>query len=126
MEFDDLKKDLTPIAPIELKFRYYYWQGNNKQSIQVTRRQFPLVPAFAITAHNAQGKTLSKAVVDISKPPSKFDSQAVYVALSRFKTRSGLAILRDFDFAMLTTNHQMNFLKHLEQLAESITQRHFS
>ena len=32
--------------------------------------KFPLTPAYACTAHKAQGKTLSKEIVDLSKPPT--------------------------------------------------------
>jgi ATP-dependent DNA helicase PIF1 len=52
--------------------------------------QFPLVLAWAVTVHKAQGLTLDEVVCDFSE--SYFAESQAYVALSRVKSLSGLGI----------------------------------
>ena len=59
----------------------------------VERRQFPLRLAYAVTFNKSQGKTLSKAVIDLRDPP--FAHGQLYVALSRIPKALDLAILCD-------------------------------
>ena len=69
--------------------------------LKITRRQLPLAPAFARTAHAAQGQTLDAAIVDlqIGRGTSPISS---YVALTRVKTRADLLIHRPFDHSLFT------------------------
>ena len=69
--------------------------------LKVTRRQLPLAPAFAITAHAAQGQTLKKAIVDlqIGRGTSPI---AAYVALTRVASLQDLLIYRDFPLDLYT------------------------
>ena len=53
--------------------------------------QFPLVPAWAMTIHKSQGKTLQKVVVDLRR--RMFDCGQLYVSLSRATSLEGLQIL---------------------------------
>ena len=55
-----------------------------------TRRAFPLVPAYAMTVHKAQGQTYDTMNFD---PSGCFASGQLYVALSRVKTVGGLHLL---------------------------------
>ena len=75
---------LYPIVPRRAK--WYLDHGRQHPVLGVTRQQLPLAPAFAVTAHAAQGQTLSAAIVDlqISNTTSPIAS---YVALTRVKTR---------------------------------------
>jgi hypothetical protein len=57
------------------------------------RTQLPLVPAFAMTAHKAQGKTMEVVVVDLE---STRGTESPYVMLSRAKSLDGVFILRPF------------------------------
>ena len=51
------------------------------------------------TAHKAQGKTLSKAIIDLSIPPTgRLDSAYAYVVLSRLKCLKDLLILKKIFF----------------------------
>ena len=52
--------------------------------------QFPLVLAWAVTVHKAQGLTLDEVVCDFSE--SYFAESQAYVALSRVKSLTGLSI----------------------------------
>jgi ATP-dependent DNA helicase PIF1 len=55
-------------------------------------RQIPLVHAWAVTIHKAQGLTLDDVRVDLG--PGAFAPGQVYVALSRVRTMSGLSFAR--------------------------------
>lgn len=56
----------------------------------VKRTQFPLIPAYGLTIHKAQGMTLSNVVVDLG---GKVPPAAAYVALSRAKSLDGIFLL---------------------------------
>lgn len=58
------------------------------------REQFPVIPCYAITIHKSQGMTLDQAVINLSE--RQVSPGAFYVALSRVRSLSGLAIERDF------------------------------
>ena len=54
----------------------------------------------------AQGSTLDKLIVDLTKPDDNFgvDFAYVYVAISRAKSSKDVFILRDFDKNILKIN----------------------
>lgn len=66
--------------------------GERKQSI--TRVQFPIVPAEAITVHKAQGQTRESVCVEI--PTRAIERPSLHVALSRVTKLSELYIIGSF------------------------------
>ena len=57
--------------------------------VQASRSQIPLILAWALSIHKAQGQTLERVKVDLGKV---FEKGQAYVALSRATTQEGLQI----------------------------------
>jgi ATP-dependent DNA helicase PIF1 len=56
----------------------------------IRRRQLPMIPAFAVTVHKAQGQTLSKVGLYITTP--MFTHGQLYTALSRTRGWSNIRV----------------------------------
>ena len=66
-----------------------------KRRLAVTRQQFPLAPAYAMTAHAIQGMTLLLAVVNICFSALGSVVQG-YIAMSRVQRRQDIIIMQSF------------------------------
>ena len=89
------------------------------RSVEIRRKQFPITPAYAFTAYKAQGKTLDKVIIDLSRPPTgSLDSAYAYVSLSRSKTLSGIAILREFNEQILNMKYSLEYNAEIKRLNE--------
>ena len=81
---------LYPIVPTS---KIWYLDKNKKNPVLgVSRRQFPIVPAFGITSHSSQGQALNAAIIDLIAD----DPILCYAALSRVHSSSNLLIYRLF------------------------------
>ena len=88
------EKGVYPIVPV--KRDWFLDKGRLHPVLRIKRRQLPLTPAFAMTAHAAQGQTFSKgAIVDL-KLGGNSTAMSSYVALTRVERRSDLLIYRPF------------------------------
>lgn len=66
---------------------------DNKKSCEVSRYQFPLYLAWAITIHKVQGMTVDEIVIDMSRDKGSYKCGQAYVALSRVRTYEKLHIV---------------------------------
>ena len=79
------------------KGSWFLDKGRLHPVLRITRRQIPLAPAFAMTAHASQGHTFSRGcIVDlrIGRGTSPVSS---YVAMTRVKRQQYLLIYRPFE-----------------------------
>ena len=89
----------------------------NKTTITITRCQLPIIPAYAMTTHKCQGKTLECGVIDIVPPPySKPDLAQTYVPISRFTSLEAMAILRPFPRSILNQKPHPDMTAELQRL----------
>ena len=84
---------IYPVWPV--KRAWFLDAGREKPVLKVTRLQVPLTPAFAITAHASQGKTLRAAMADLNVD-KRTDVTFGTVATSRVRSREDFLILRPF------------------------------
>ena len=89
-------EDGFPVVQFKNGFKtvmeYHEWQSEVFPEVSIS--QIPLILAWAVTIHKAQGATLETAEIDVGK--SIFECGQMYVALSRIKDMEGL-YLKSFD-----------------------------
>ena len=90
------------------------WESDNIPGIGV--KQIPLILAWAITIHKAQGVTLDLAQIDAGK--SIFECGQTYVALSRVKSLEGL-YLTSFQPEKIKINRKVrDFYRKLDERSD--------
>lgn len=78
----------------------------------VIKKQIPLIPAWAITIHKAQGMSLEYIQTDIGN--SIFEYGQAYVVLSRIRNLEGLSLI-DIDYSKIRANPKI--IKFYENLS---------
>jgi ATP-dependent DNA helicase PIF1 len=94
VRFDHSREDCL-IEPVKWeKIRQVWSEDSQKIENEVIGafEQIPLIPAWAITIHKAQGLTLNDVRVDFGS--GAFAPGQVYVALSRVRSMAGLSLAR--------------------------------
>ncbi|CAA9961275.1 ATP-dependent DNA helicase PIF1 [Pyrenophora teres f. maculata] len=84
--------------------------------VQASRSQIPLILAWALSIHKAQGQTLERVRVDLGRV---FEKGQAYVALSRATSMAGLQILR-FDPRKVLAHEKVRLFYSSLSTAEQI------
>jgi ATP-dependent DNA helicase PIF1 len=87
--------------------------------VQAKRSTLPLILAWALSIHKAQGQTLERVKVDLGKV---FEKGQAYVALSRATTQAGLQVLRFEKSKVMAHPRVVRFYNQLYS-AESVTKK---
>ena len=120
---DGLPSHCFPLTPKTWKFNTVLSDSvGNKQTVHVVRSQLSLQPAFAITGHAAQGKTLAQVLVDLSE-----GGFAAYVSASRARTREGLFTTETITLENLNkpvSSHLQQECRRLERLEHNTEVRY--
>lgn len=85
-----------------------------KEGTEIQRTQLPLLPSWAITIHKSQGMTVSHIIIDLGHKCTK-PGQA-YVALSRVKSLTGLALIDFTEKAIRTSKKVISEMERLKNL----------
>ena len=92
--------DVQGLYPIVPKSSDWYLDKNRKVPLlRIKRRQLPLAPAFAMTAHASQGQTLQAAIVDLQLP-EEASPLTCYIDLPRVRTRDSILVYRPFSLSL--------------------------
>ena len=119
VEFPGATFQLTGLAPgvypITPQRRTWFLDAGRKHPcLAVTRKQLPLLPAFAMTAHQAQGQTLKAGVIADLNYTAISGAMTAYIAMTRVQNRKDLLILRAFNAELFQQGDQ-SFRKLLLQ-----------
>ena len=88
------------VYPVVPRSGSWYLDKNRKNpKLRISRRQVPLAPAFALTAHTAQGMTLEEGVIADCDVPPGTNIITCYIAVTRVREREKLLISRPFPAA---------------------------
>ncbi|KAF5361235.1 hypothetical protein D9757_013225 [Collybiopsis confluens] len=104
------------LKPVSQSFKFSL--PNSDRVYSATRDQLPLIPAFAFTSHNSQGRSLDCVCIDLASCRS---IQSAYVMLSRVRSLKGLCILRPFGLKKIQ-NHISQELRAEMDRTEALSQ----
>ena len=108
----DIQKFFSLTKKNSIIIKKHKWKSESIPGLCIY--QIPLILAWGITIHKAQGLTLDRAIIDVGN--KIFEAGQTYVALSRIKSLEGL-YLENFNLNKLKINYDvLNFYKLLEGL----------
>ncbi|OIV92244.1 hypothetical protein TanjilG_00262 [Lupinus angustifolius] len=100
--------NLLPIVKFDsgkvLKIKPAEWHVMVGNKIVATRKQIPLILAWALSIHKCQGMTLDKAYINLSRA---FGCGMVYTSLSRVRSMDGLH-LSGFTPSKILADHKVS------------------
>ena len=109
----DLPSHYFPVLPIKTTFTTQLaTTSNEKSKFKITRSQLPIQPAFAVTGHSAEGKTLPTVLTNLRE-----GGFGAYVATSRARSRHGLYITEPIQLQDLEKPLPYNLLQESKRLA---------
>lgn len=87
VHLENLPRGYFPIFPTTFHYskKIALSSVGHEEVVRFTRHQLPIQPAFAVTGHSAQGKTLPKVIAFLNE-----GGFAAYVAASRARSRDGI------------------------------------
>ena len=91
IQLEGLPENVVPITAHNMKIACVM---PNDRTLSIYRNQVPLVPNFAMTDFNSQGRTRPFNVVDLQNCRNH---QSIYTCLSRGSTYQGTIIVQGFD-----------------------------
>jgi Helitron helicase-like domain at N-terminus/PIF1-like helicase len=109
LQLQGLPRGCAYIQPMAVS--YHIMENGSKRSFQ--RRQLPIEPAFAVTGHFAQGKTIPIVVANLKQP----DPAATYVIASRATSRHGLFLTEEVTLGDLNRSMPRSLRKELMRLS---------
>jgi len=98
-------------SSFEITMNFHIWPSENIPGVGVS--QLPLILAWALTIHKAQGATIDVAEIDAGS--NIFECGQTYVALSRVKSLEGL-YLTSYDVTKIRIN------KKVQEFYQEITE----
>lgn len=96
IKLSGLEENVIPIAPATVAVSAKLPNGTVRN---ISRTQIPIIPNFAMTDFNSQGRTRQYNVCDLQNCPS---GQSIYTCLSRGSSLEGTAIIQGFDTVKMT------------------------
>ena len=98
----------------------YSWSKEDKEA-KMSRTQLPLVLAYSLTIHKAQGVTIDYAICNLG--PSVFCPGQAYVSLSRIRESKGLLLSDLYPDSIMADKQALEYVDNLESAAESTPER---
>lgn len=99
-----------PILPVSWTFTTLLEDDQGvERKLRITRHQLPIQPAFAVTGHSAQGKTLPRILVNLHD-----GGFGAYVAASRACTREGLCITQPVSMDQLNKPLPVDLVREVQ------------
>ncbi len=106
VEFDRDEIGVRRLNPLEFQERVWDSRKETEQ-LKFSIVQYPIVPAYALTVHKAQGMTLD--VVNVDGSHVNFVPGHVYVALSRARTLDGIRLRNAAGFAAFNDSAVLHY-----------------
>lgn len=113
LRFEEYRPVVRFLNGIEMIIAAHDWDLTVGEDIVASRRQIPLILAYAATIHKSQGSTLDCVEIDLGD--DLFASGQFYVALSRVRTLEGLSITNLSTTGLISDPKVREFYSQLEK-----------